>query len=74
MVFLLTVLFQTPLLAPTSESDNSEIVTNLDHSSDQEMSSYSPESTLSPPPPLQRVMDPGIFSLVLFFSDSLEVI
>ena len=62
MLLLLTVLFQTPLLAPTSQSDNSEIVTSLDHSTDQEMSGYSPESSLSPPPPLQRVMDPGIFS------------
>ncbi|XP_065485027.1 Golgi reassembly-stacking protein 1 [Caloenas nicobarica] len=54
---------ETPLLAPTSESDNSEIVTNLDHSADQEMSSYSPESALSPPPPLQRVMDPGFLDM-----------
>lgn len=53
--------FQTPLLAPTSQSDNCEILTNLDHSADQEMSGYSPENSLSPPPPLQRVMDPGIF-------------
>ncbi|NXW90047.1 GORS1 protein, partial [Alopecoenas beccarii] len=54
---------ETPLLAPTSECDNSEIVTNLDHSTDQEMSSYSPESALSPPPPLQRVMDPGFLDM-----------
>ncbi|PKU29138.1 hypothetical protein llap_20558 [Limosa lapponica baueri] len=53
---------ETPLLAPASQSDDSEIVTNLDHSTDQEMGGYSPESSLSPPPPLQRVMDPGIFS------------
>ncbi|NXT85378.1 GORS1 protein, partial [Zapornia atra] len=50
---------ETPLLAPASQSDSSEIVMNLDHSMDQEMSGYSPESSLSPPPPLQRVMDPG---------------
>ncbi|NXG58448.1 GORS1 protein, partial [Hemiprocne comata] len=50
---------ETPLLAPTSQSDNSEMVMNLDRSTDQEMSGYSPESSLSPPPPLQRVMDPG---------------
>ncbi|KAM6283353.1 Golgi reassembly-stacking protein 1 [Porphyrio hochstetteri] len=50
---------ETPLLAPASQSDSSEIVMNLDHSTDQEMSGYSPESSLSPPPPLQRVMDPG---------------
>ncbi|NWU51637.1 GORS1 protein, partial [Dromas ardeola] len=54
---------ETPLLAPTSQSDNSEIVTNLDHSTDQEMSGYSPESSLSPPPPLQRVMDPGFLDM-----------
>ncbi|KFP28252.1 Golgi reassembly-stacking protein 1, partial [Colius striatus] len=54
---------ETPLLAPVSQSDNSEIVTNLDHSSDQAMSGYSPESSLSPPPPLQRVMDPGFLDM-----------
>ncbi|XP_050747318.1 Golgi reassembly-stacking protein 1 [Gymnogyps californianus] len=54
---------ETPLLAPTSQSDNSEIVTSLDHSTDQEMSGYSPESSLSPPPPLQRVMDPGFLDM-----------
>ncbi|KFQ68410.1 Golgi reassembly-stacking protein 1, partial [Phaethon lepturus] len=54
---------ETPLLAPTSQSDNSETVTNLDHSTDQEMSGYSPESSLSPPPPLQRVMDPGFVDM-----------
>uniref|UniRef100_A0A8B9NBU3 PDZ GRASP-type domain-containing protein n=1 Tax=Accipiter nisus TaxID=211598 RepID=A0A8B9NBU3_9AVES len=54
---------ETPLLAPTSQSDNSEIVMNLDHSTDQEMSGYSPESSLSPPPPLQRVMDPGFLDM-----------
>ncbi|NXX38047.1 GORS1 protein, partial [Tricholaema leucomelas] len=50
---------ETPLLAPTSQSDSSGTVMDLDHSTDQEMSGYSPESSLSPPPPLQRVMDPG---------------
>ncbi|NXN25166.1 GORS1 protein, partial [Nycticryphes semicollaris] len=50
---------ETPLLAPASQSDNSETVMNLDHSTDREMGGYSPESSLSPPPPLQRVMDPG---------------
>ncbi|NXH79252.1 GORS1 protein, partial [Hydrobates tethys] len=54
---------ETPLLAPTSQSENSEIVMNLDHSTDQEMSRYSPESSLSPPPPLQRVMDPGFLDM-----------
>ncbi|XP_010164286.1 Golgi reassembly-stacking protein 1 [Antrostomus carolinensis] len=54
---------ETPLLAPTSQSDNSELVMNMDHSTDQEMSSYSPESSLSPPPPLQRVMDPGFLDM-----------
>ncbi|XP_064301173.1 Golgi reassembly-stacking protein 1 [Phalacrocorax carbo] len=54
---------ETPLLAPTSQSDNSEIVMNLDHSTDQEVSGYSPESSLSPPPPLQRVMDPGFLDM-----------
>ncbi|NXN52888.1 GORS1 protein, partial [Rynchops niger] len=54
---------ETPLLAPTSQSDNSEIVMNLDHSTDQETSGYSPESSLSPPPPLQRVMDPGFLDM-----------
>lgn len=62
MLFLLTVSFQTPLLAAASQSDTSERVMTLDHSTDQEMSGYSPESSLSPPPPLQRVMDPGISS------------
>ncbi|KFV95693.1 Golgi reassembly-stacking protein 1, partial [Eurypyga helias] len=52
---------ETPLLAPASQSDSSEIV--LDHSTDQEMSGYSPESLLSPPPPLQRVMDPGFLDM-----------
>ncbi|NXN64268.1 GORS1 protein, partial [Himantopus himantopus] len=54
---------ETPLLAPTSQSDSSETVMNLDHSTDQEMSGYSPESSLSPPPPLQRVMDPGFLDM-----------
>lgn len=54
---------ETPLLAPTSQSDNSEILMNLDHSADQEVSGYSPESSLSPPPPLQRVMDPGFLDM-----------
>ncbi|NXE21518.1 GORS1 protein, partial [Ardeotis kori] len=63
MFFLLTLLLQTPLLAPTSQSDNSEVVMNSDHSTDQEMSGYSPESSLSPPPPLQRVMDPGFLDV-----------
>ncbi|NWS56292.1 GORS1 protein, partial [Chunga burmeisteri] len=54
---------ETPLLAPASQSDNSEVVTNLDHATDQEMSGYSPESSLSPPPPLQRVMDPGFLDM-----------
>ncbi|KGL97625.1 Golgi reassembly-stacking protein 1, partial [Charadrius vociferus] len=54
---------ETPLLAPTSQNDNSETVMNLDHSTDQEMSGYSPESSLSPPPPLQRVMDPGFLDM-----------
>lgn len=69
MVFLLTVLFQTPLLAPNSQNDSSETVMNLDHSTDQEISGYSPESSLSPPPPLQRVMDPGMFFLGAFFTN-----
>ncbi|XP_069715356.1 Golgi reassembly-stacking protein 1 [Phaenicophaeus curvirostris] len=54
---------ETPLLAPTSQSDNAEIVTNFDRSTDQEVSGYSPESSLSPPPPLQRVMDPGFLDM-----------
>ncbi|NXC76834.1 GORS1 protein, partial [Anhinga anhinga] len=54
---------ETPLLAPASQGDNSEIAMNLDHSTDQEMSGYSPESSLSPPPPLQRVMDPGFLDM-----------
>ncbi|NXU53880.1 GORS1 protein, partial [Turnix velox] len=54
---------ETPLLAPTSQNDSSEIVTNLDHSTDREMSGYSPESSLSSPPPLQRVMDPGFLDM-----------
>ncbi|NXY47582.1 GORS1 protein, partial [Ceuthmochares aereus] len=54
---------ETPLLAPTSQNDNAEIVMNLDHSTDQEVSGYSPESSLSPPPPLQRVMDPGFLDM-----------
>ncbi|NXF00506.1 GORS1 protein, partial [Smithornis capensis] len=52
---------ETPLLAPTSQSDSSE--TNLDHSRDQEMGGYSPANSLSPPPPLQRVMDPGFLDM-----------
>ncbi|NWZ83318.1 Golgi reassembly-stacking protein 1 [Poecile atricapillus] len=54
---------ETPLLAPTSQNDISEAVMNLDHSTEQEMSGYSPESSLSPPPPLQRVMDPGFLDM-----------
>ncbi|KAJ7405778.1 golgi reassembly stacking protein 1 [Willisornis vidua] len=54
---------ETQLLAPTSQSDSSETVMNLDHSRDQEMSGYSPESSLSSPPPLQRVMDPGFLDM-----------
>ncbi|XP_005040608.1 PREDICTED: Golgi reassembly-stacking protein 1 isoform X1 [Ficedula albicollis] len=54
---------ETPLLAPTSQNDSSETVMNLDHSTEQEMSGYSPESSLSPPPPLQRVMDPGFLDM-----------
>ncbi|NXL82248.1 GORS1 protein, partial [Leptocoma aspasia] len=54
---------ETPLLAPTSQNDSSETVMNLDHSTEQEMRGYSPESSLSPPPPLQRVMDPGFLDM-----------
>ncbi|KFO83401.1 Golgi reassembly-stacking protein 1, partial [Buceros rhinoceros silvestris] len=54
---------ETPLLAPASPSNNSGIVMDLDRSTDQEMSGYSPESSLSPPPPLQRVMDPGFLDM-----------
>ncbi|XP_075602863.1 Golgi reassembly-stacking protein 1 isoform X1 [Balearica regulorum gibbericeps] len=54
---------ETPLMAPASQSDSSEIIMNTDHSTDQEMSGYSPESSLSPPPPLQRVMDPGFLDM-----------
>ncbi|NXJ64995.1 GORS1 protein, partial [Rostratula benghalensis] len=50
---------ETPLLAPPSQSDDSETLMNLDHSTEGEMGGYLPESSLSPPPPLQRVMDPG---------------
>ncbi|XP_039938648.1 Golgi reassembly-stacking protein 1 [Hirundo rustica] len=52
---------ETPLLAPTSQNDSSETVMNLDHST--EMSGYTPQSSLSPPPPLQRVMDPGFLDM-----------
>ncbi|NXA44711.1 GORS1 protein, partial [Nothocercus julius] len=54
---------EMPLLAPASQSENSEIVTSLGQSTDQEMSGYSPESSLSPPPPVQRVMDPGFLDM-----------
>ncbi|NXQ14374.1 GORS1 protein, partial [Peucedramus taeniatus] len=54
---------ETPLLAPTSQNDSPETVMNLDHSTEQELSGYSPESSLSPPPPLQRVMDPGFLDM-----------
>ncbi|NXE46654.1 GORS1 protein, partial [Casuarius casuarius] len=54
---------ETPLLAPASQNENSEIVMSLDQSTDQEMSGYSPESSLSPPPPVQRVMDPGFLDM-----------
>ncbi|NXD19279.1 GORS1 protein, partial [Spelaeornis formosus] len=54
---------ETPLLAPTSQNDSSETVMNSDHSMEQEISGYSPESSLSPPPPLQRVMDPGFLDM-----------
>ncbi|NXM23196.1 GORS1 protein, partial [Ploceus nigricollis] len=54
---------ETPLLAPTSQNESSEAVMKLDHSTEQEMSGYSPESSLSPPPPLQRVMDPGFLDM-----------
>ncbi|NXR32951.1 GORS1 protein, partial [Zosterops hypoxanthus] len=52
---------ETPLMAPTSQNDSSETVMNLDRST--EMSGYSPESSLAPPPPLQRVMDPGFLDM-----------
>ncbi|NXP10438.1 GORS1 protein, partial [Thinocorus orbignyianus] len=54
---------ETPLVAPPSQTDNSELIINLDHSTDGEMGGYSPESSLSPPPPLQRVMDPGFLDM-----------
>ncbi|XP_062423634.1 Golgi reassembly-stacking protein 1 isoform X2 [Rhea pennata] len=54
---------ETPLLAPASQSESAEIVMNLDQSTDQEMDGYSPESSLSPPPPVQRVMDPGFLDM-----------
>ncbi|NWW76137.1 GORS1 protein, partial [Climacteris rufus] len=54
---------ETPLLAPTSQNDSAETIMNLDHSTEQEMSAYSPESSLSSPPPLQRVMDPGFLDM-----------
>ncbi|NWT77726.1 GORS1 protein, partial [Lanius ludovicianus] len=54
---------ETPLLVATSQNDSSETVMNLDRATDQEISGYSPESSLSPPPPLQRVMDPGFLDM-----------
>ncbi|NXI47315.1 GORS1 protein, partial [Galbula dea] len=54
---------ETPLLAPPSQSENSEIILDLDQPTDQEMNGFSPESSLSPPPPLQRVMDPGFLDM-----------
>ncbi|XP_044859575.1 Golgi reassembly-stacking protein 1 isoform X2 [Mauremys mutica] len=50
---------EAPLLAPNSQRDSSEEVMNLDESTGQEMNMYSMENALLPPPPVQRVMDPG---------------
>lgn len=51
---------EAPLLAPNSQRDSSDEVMNLDESTDQGMNIYAMENArLPPPPPVQRVMDPG---------------
>ncbi|XP_019385725.1 PREDICTED: Golgi reassembly-stacking protein 1 [Crocodylus porosus] len=54
---------EAPLLAPNTEHDNFENIMNLEPSTDEEMSGFSRESSLSPPPPVQRVMDPGFLDM-----------
>ncbi|XP_053122301.1 Golgi reassembly-stacking protein 1 isoform X2 [Hemicordylus capensis] len=51
---------ETPLLAPTSQSEEAS---HLDYSTDQSVNMYSLENSLYPPPPVQRVMDPGFIDM-----------
>ncbi|XP_042330461.1 Golgi reassembly-stacking protein 1 isoform X2 [Sceloporus undulatus] len=51
---------EAPLLAANSQSEES---TNLDHSTTQSVNVHPVENSLHPPPPVQRVMDPGFIDM-----------
>ncbi|XP_020635446.3 Golgi reassembly-stacking protein 1 [Pogona vitticeps] len=51
---------ETPLVAANSQSEEA---TNLDGGSTQSATVYSVENSLQPPPPVQRVMDPGFIDM-----------
>ncbi|XP_062982170.1 Golgi reassembly-stacking protein 1 [Elgaria multicarinata webbii] len=51
---------EAPLLAPNSQSEEAA---SLDYSTDQSVNMYSVENSLHPPPPVQRVMDPGFIDM-----------
>ncbi|KAJ7322131.1 hypothetical protein JRQ81_018418 [Phrynocephalus forsythii] len=51
---------ETPLVAANSQSEEA---TNLDYNTTQGATMYSPENALQPPPPVQRVMDPGFIDM-----------
>ncbi|XP_054848138.1 Golgi reassembly-stacking protein 1 [Eublepharis macularius] len=51
---------ETPLLAPDSQSEDPA---SLSYSTDQSGPMYSAENSLHPPPPVQRVMDPGFIDM-----------
>uniref|UniRef100_A0A8D0L1J5 Golgi reassembly stacking protein 1 n=1 Tax=Sphenodon punctatus TaxID=8508 RepID=A0A8D0L1J5_SPHPU len=54
---------EAPLLAPNSKNDASEEVIDLDQSTVHDMNVHSGENSLFPPPPVQRVMDPGFLDM-----------
>nr|XP_056713750.1 Golgi reassembly-stacking protein 1 [Euleptes europaea] len=51
---------ETPLLAPTSQSEDPA---SLSYSTDQSGQTYPVENSLHPPPPVQRVMDPDFIDM-----------
>ncbi|XP_034985804.1 Golgi reassembly-stacking protein 1 isoform X1 [Zootoca vivipara] len=51
---------EAPLLAPNSQSEEPA---SLEYSTDQSVNMYSVENSLQPPPPVQRVMDPGFIDM-----------
>ncbi|XP_029444255.1 Golgi reassembly-stacking protein 1 isoform X2 [Rhinatrema bivittatum] len=54
---------EVPLVAPSSQIDGAEENVNFHQPMDQERNLCLAESNLLPPPPIQRVMDPGFVDL-----------